>query len=842
MPTEKFTFSNRVSNFIIKRLMNLVVPLKNRRLIPWQWVSLGGISSFKSDKNIASIECENGFLEIKLVSPSIWRVRASKNKLIREHISWASKEPQAIIALKLKQERGYLTIKTDKNVSDKKDILIKINESNSTITFQKINGEILNEEEKAVSFGKYSSWGSLRKVSPTQELHVGFGERTGELAKNGKKMIFWNTDPTSFGKNDDPLYQSEPIQISVRKDGSAYGIFYDNHHYSIIKPKKNRKSTVEYFTDSEPICYYFFTGPTLEGVCKQISSINGTLPLPPRWILGHHQCRWSYYPEEKVRDIARNFRERKIPCDSIHLDIDYMDGFRCFTWDKDRFPDPKKMISDLSEDGFKIIAITDPGLKVDQNYKVFADCVKNDYQCKLPNQNSYVTRVWPGKSIFPDFTNPDVREWWGTQFKTLFDVGVEGFWIDMNEPSTFTFKRTALDDVEHNMDGLGGDHKDAHNIFGQSMMMATRDGVDKLRGNNRTFLFTRSCYAGIQRYAASWTGDNLSNWIGLQQTIPMLLNMGLVGQPLVAVDIGGFSLNCNAELLTRWYQLGIFYPFVRNHSAKGTLSQEPWAFGEETEKIIRKYIELRYQLIPYLYTLTWEATLTGIPLMRPLFMEFPSDSETYNAKWYNTEFFVGDKLLVAPILTKAANGKSSVRRDIYLPKGKWYDYWSKDLLEGGKTIQRDVDIDQLPLFVKAGSIMPFGPIVQNVEKAVDYPLFIEIFPDEEMFGNVYLDDGSTKAFEDGDYSFLSFYGVDKRKSVSIDVSKQGNRDDLPSTNNSIHFGIYDNRIPKMVLVNDKKFRSNDESLDNYWEVNTKEGILLIVIKNPEFPMNIEISY
>jgi alpha-glucosidase len=822
--------------------MDILVPIRNRRIVPWQWVSLGGVASFKTDKNVAFIECENGFLEITLVTPTIWRVRASKHSIKRKHKSWAAIEPPASNNVKLKQERGYLTIKTDKNISDRNDILIKINESDSTVTFQKFNDEILNDENRAIKFGKYRPWSSLQKISPENDLHFGFGERTGKLAKNGKIMIFWNTDPTSYGKNDDPLYQSEPIQISVRKDGSVYGIFYDNHHYSIIKPKKNKNSTIDYVTATDPICYYFFTGPTLKDVCKQISTINGTLPLPPKWILGHHQCRWSYYPEDKVRDIARNFRERNIPCDSIHLDIDYMDGYRCFTWDSERFPDPKKMISDLRDDGFKTIVITDPGLKVDQDYKVFADCIKNDYQCKLPNQKSYVTRVWPGKSIFPDFTNPEVREWWGTQFKTLFDVGIEGFWIDMNEPSTFTFKRTAVDDIEHNMDGRGGNHRDAHNIFGQSMMMATREGVDKLRGIKRTFLFTRSCYAGIQRYSASWTGDNFSNWVGLQQTIPMLLNMGLVGQPLVAVDIGGFSLHCNAELLTRWYQLGIFYPFVRNHSAKGTTPQEPWAFGEETEKIIKKYIELRYQLIPYLYTLAWEATLTGIPLMRPLFMEFPADVETYNEKWQNTEFLIGDKLLVAPILTKSAKGKSSVVRDIYLPKGKWFDYWTKEPLKGGNTIQREVEIDQLPLFVKAGSIMPFGPIVQSVEKAVDYPLFIEIFPNEEMSGNVYLDDGTTKAFEQGDYSFLTFYGLDKGKSITIDVSKRGNLKGLPSTNNSIHFGIYDSRIPKTVLVNDKKLKNSQDSHENFWEINAKEKILLLAIKDPEFPLNIEITY
>ncbi len=842
MSTEKHILSSKFILFLISRLSKLIYPFTNKKRIPKQWVPLGGITSSKSKDNIATIECENGFLELKLVSPLIWRVRASKNKFTREHISWASQEPPASINVKLKQERGFLTIKADKNISGKDDILIKINESDSTVTFQKINGEIIVNEEKAISFGKYNSWGSLTKVSPSQEFHIGFGERTGDLIKNGKKMLFWNTDPATYGKNDDPLYQSEPIQISIKKDGSAYGIFYDNHHYSVIHPKKDKKSTIKYFTESEPICYYFFIGPTLKEVSQQISSINGTLPLPPKWVLGHHQCRWSYYPEERVRDIARNFRERNIPCDSIHLDIDYMDGFRCFTWDKDRFPDPKELITDLKNDGFKTITIIDPGLKVDQDYKVFAECIKNDFQCKMPVERSYVTRVWPGKSIYPDFTNPAVREWWGTKFKSLFDLGIEGIWMDMNEPSTFTIKRTAPDELQHNMNGRGGNHRDAHNIFGQTMAMATRDGAEKFRSNLRTFIFTRSCYAGIQRYSASWTGDNYSNWSGLQQTIPMLINMGLVGQTFVTVDVGGYSLDCNAELLTRWYQLGIFYPFVRNHTSKGTVSQEPWAFGEETEKIIRKYIELRYQLIPYLYTLAWETSLTGLPLMRSLFMEFPSDSETYKEKWHNSEFLVGDKLLVAPILTKAAKGKSSVSRDIYLPKGKWYDYWSKELLEGGKTIQRDVDIDQLPLFVKAGSIMPFGPIVQNVEKAVDYPLFIEIFPDEEMFGKVYLDDGSTKAFEQGDYSFLSLSGVDKGKTISIDVSKQGNLDDLPSTNNSIHFGIYDNRIPKTILVNDKKFRSSDESQDNYWEVNTKEGILLIVIKNPEFPLNIEIIY
>ncbi len=842
MSTDEFTFSNKVSNFIIKFLLDRIVPLTNRRRIPWQWISLGGISSFKTDKNVATIECVHGYLEIKLVTPTIWRVRASKRPFTREHKSWATKEPSPTMNIKLKQERGYITLKADKNISDKNDIVVRISERTARVTFQKINNEILTDEEKAIAFGKFSSWGKMQKVSPTQELHIGFGERTGKLVKNGKKMIFWNTDPTGFGKNDDPMYQSEPIQISVRKDGSAYGIFYDNHHYSVIKPRKDSKCTVDYFTESEPICYYFFSGPDLKAVCQQISAINGTLPLPPKWVFGHHQCRWSYYPEEKVREIARNFRERNIPCDSIHLDIDYMDGFRCFTWDNERFPDPAQMISDLREDGFKTITIIDPGLKIDQEYKVFAECIKKNYQCKMPNQKSYVTKVWPGKCVFPEFTNPNVREWWGTQFKTMFDVGVEGFWLDMNEPSTFTLKRTAHDDVEHNMDGLGGDHRNAHNIFGQSMMMATREGVDKLRGNKRTFLFTRSCYAGIQRYSASWTGDNFSNWTGLQQTIPMLLNMSLVGQTFVAVDIGGFSLNCNAELLTRWYQLGIFYPFVRNHSAKGTNPQEPWAFGEETEQIIRKYIELRYQLIPYFYTLAWEAYLSGLPIIRPLFMEYPEDPIAFEDQWINSEFLIGDKLLVAPVITKATKGKNSVTRAIYLPNGKWYDYWTKELLDGGKIIQREVAIDELPLFVKTGSILPFGPIVPHVEKATDFPLFIEIFPNEEIHGNVYLDDGETKAFEDGNFAYLSFFGVDNGKTIILDVSKQGKAEGLPSTNNSLHIGIYIKRTPKAVQVNDKQFKTSKDSQDNFYEVNVKEGVLLLVIKKPEFPMNIQIDF
>ncbi|HUT80493.1 MAG TPA: TIM-barrel domain-containing protein [Candidatus Bathyarchaeia archaeon] len=842
MSKEKTNFGNKLVQSFTKGILNIVVPILNHRIIPFRWQAIGGIVTHKKSGSVVLIQCENGYLEVKLVSPSIWRIRASHNTLPKYHKSWASREPDLDLQIKTVQEYGSLTLKEDKNVSSKNDLIVKVSEVDSSVIFERINGDILHQDIEPISMSKRGTWIRTKKAASKKEYHVGFGEKTGKLVKNGRRLIFWNTDQSGYTTRDDPLYQSEPLQISLREDGTAYGIFYDNYRYSVIKLEKTSTSKVNYYTEKGPLCYYIFAGPTLKDVSKQIGELNGKLPLPPRWVLGHHQCRWSYYPEEKVREIARNFREKEIPCDSIHLDIDYMDGFRCFTWNNERFPDPKKMISDLRDDGFKMIIMTDPGLKADPDWSIYQDCIAKDFHCKLPDGKPYLGKVWPGKCIFPDFTNLDVRVWWGKLYKDYIDLGIEGFWIDMAEPSIFDIRRTAPFDVLHDMEGQPETHQYAHNIYGNAFAMATREGLDVLRSNKRTFLFGRTAYSGIQRYASTWTGDNYSTWKQLQQSIPMVLSMGLSGQPFVAVDIGGFSFNCTAELLTRWYQTGIFYPFCRNHSANATQPQEPWVFGEETEKIIKKTIEFRYMLLPYLYTALWEASKDGLPMMRPLFMEFPTDKETYNEKWHNSQFMVGDKLLITPILTKLGKNQKTISKKIYLPIGKWVDYWTQEYLSGGKVITREAKINHLPIFVKAGSVIPLGPIVPYVDKTSEHPITLEIFPDNEIQGLAYFDDGLTKEFEDGNFNLLTIRGNDTSKKLSVDILQSGKITDLPTTNEILQLRIHTNKIPDEIKINDNIAQMDFESDNLYWLLDEAKKYYTIIIKIPKFPMDIQVKY
>ncbi|NHJ87102.1 MAG: DUF5110 domain-containing protein [Asgard group archaeon] len=839
-------FVQNLKDFIASKialpLFRSIGKLLNTKIIPFRWITLGGVQKVTTNGDIAIFQFANGYLEIKVITESIWRIRASKSPLQKDHYSWAASPIETPFNLKVNLDLGYYVIKVDKNISQKNDLLIKINENNGAILFEKMDGEVLSQDIKAISWSKRKRWAATHKKATVNELQIGFGERTGSLAKNGRKMIFWNTDPRIYHKTNDPLYQSEPIQISVRENGSAYGIFYDNHHYSLIKIDKKKQSKVSYFTEQEPICYYFFSGPSLKDVIQQLTLINGRISLPPRWILGHQQCRWSYYPEEQVRAIASTFRDKQIPCDCIHLDIDYMDGYRSFTWNKERFPNPKKLIDDLHLEGFNIVVNTDPGLKIDTNWNIYNEGVKNNYFCKLPNGKLYTSKVWPGKCVFPDFIKHEVRTWWGSLFNSLVEVGVDGFWLDMNEPVTFTIKGTFPNKVQHHMIDKDVSHREAHNIYGLNMARATRQGIDSLRPNIRNFIFTRSCYASIQKYAASWTGDNYSDWIGLQQSLPMIINMGLCGQSIVAADIGGFYQNCTPELLTRWYQLGIFYPMCRNHSSAGTVSQEPWAFGEEIEQIVKKYIELRYQLTPYLYYYTWEASRTGLPIMRPLFMEFPNDIEAYNKKWFDTEFMFGERILIAPILNKMPNDNSSAKREIYLPQGTWIDFWSKEILKGGTVIEKEFSLDQLAIFVKAGSIIPTNPVVQFLEQTKDHPVIFEIYPGIEFQGKAYFDDGISKDYLQNNYCSLNLQGIKKSNELTIDIFKEGKLEELSTTNKNIHFVFHRVNKPLIIRLNDKKYSEGFDLGNNSWNYDDNTKMLIIKTNNYEFPLSIQLLF
>ena len=553
------------------------------------------------------------------------------------------------------------------------------------------------------------------------ENYYGFGEKAfAEMSRIGKHIVNWNTDTFSYPVGTDPIYQSIPFFYALR-DGKAYGLFFNNTYRTWFDMGKTSPRTYSFGADGGELDYFVFTGGKTRSpkkVLEDYANLTGKTALPPMWALGNHQSRWSYFPEKRVREIAEGFRSRKIPADVIHLDIDYMDGYRVFTWDKKRFPDPKKLVDDLRGDGFQTVLIIDPGIKVDPNYGVYADGKRSGMFVKNPDGTELNRNVWPQASAFPDFTDARAREWFGAQFKGHIDEGIAGFWTDMNEPGVFLTPTTPKPDTFHHPDktfpydtphvgdGKPGTHKRYHNVYGMQMARSTFENVKKLRPEKRPFVLTRAGFAGIQRFSAVWTGDNYASWDHLAMSIPMLANLSVSGVPFVGADVGGFNDRPSGELYTRWLQAGALTPFLRSHSVGWAGNKEPWEYGDEYTPINRASIELRYRFLPYLYSLFYQHERTGQPVMRPLWYEFTDDTLTYLV---NDVYMVGDDLLVAPIVKEGMR-----HRDLYLPAGaNWINWWTGERLEGGKQHRVEAPLDRLPLFVRAGAVIPTQGVIQH---------------------------------------------------------------------------------------------------------------------------------
>jgi alpha-glucosidase len=481
----------------------------------------------------------------------------------------------------------------------------------------------------------------------------------------------------------------------------------------------------------------------MAAILERYTRLTGRMPLPPRWMLGYHQSRWSYYPEAQVREVADEFRRRRIPCDVVHLDIHYLDGYRVFCWDRERFPDPPRLLADLGEQGFRAIAILDPGVKVDPGYHVHDEGLARDAFCRLPGGGLFQGPVWPGRCYLPDFTDPAVRAWWGDLYQPLLEEGLAGFWNDMNEPAIFGGEMPST--VRHSYEGQGAAHGPIHNVYGLQMARASAEGLERLRPGARLPLISRSGYAGLQRYALVWTGDNHSTWAHLRLGISICLNLGLSGLAFCGPDIGGFAGDCDGELLARWTQVGALTPFFRNHSAIGTAPQEPWAFGEPYESICRRWIELRYELLPYIYTAAWQAAQTGLPMMRPLSLAFPDDLRTYSL---DDQFLLGDALLAAAV------GHPGQRvRGVYLPGGQWYDFWTGRPAAG--QIEAAAPLERLPLYVRAGSVLPRGPVMQHTGEWPPEVLHLHVYPGDGQSW-LYEDDGLTRDYGSGAFQLTCF--------------------------------------------------------------------------------------
>ena len=562
------------------------------------------------------------------------------------------------------------------------------------------------------------------KEMPEGDHCYGFGQKLGPLDKRGRSLEMWATDDPLHTPDKDPLYQAIPFFIGLR-EGRAYGIFLDSPAAARFDMGRANPKAFSLRTEAPVLDYYFFYGPHPKKVIERYTELTGRMPLPPLWALGYHQSRWSYFPADEVRRIAAEFRRRDIPCDAIHLDIDYMDGYRVFSWDPDRFPDPGALVEDLRRDGLKLVTIVDPGVKAEPSYPPFQEGLSEGHFCRTPDGDPYIGKVWPGEAAFPDFTQEATRRWWGELLQeTLLKHGVAGIWNDMNEPSDFsTDTKTLPADVLQGEPGAPVPHSRVHNVYGLLMSRTTREGALRARPNQRPFVLTRSGYAGIQRYAAVWMGDNHSWWEHLLAAMPLCLGMGISGVPLVGTDIGGFGGDCDDELLARWTQMGALMPFCRNHSAWNTIPQEPWARGPRVEAVCREYIRLRYRLLPFLYNLFVEAHRTGLPAMRPLFLEYPQDAATYHLA---DQFLLGRDLLVAPVYQPGAT-----HRLVYLPAGTWIDYWTGSCLPGPRWLAAEAPLERLPIYVRGGAIIPLHPVRSHVGPQPPGELILELYPHAE---------------------------------------------------------------------------------------------------------------
>ena len=671
------------------------------------------VVDYRRDSNKFYFTSQNGvILEVSILRNSVLRFRYGTDHMFAPDFSYAISPDHS---------RGFDEIRESETDTmyqiHTSKLCVAVDKGSLRIRIEDLSGNVINEDELGFHWEENYQFGGntvkMSKATQAGESFYGMGDKATHTNLKGKRMVNWVTDQYAYGKDQDPLYKAVPFYVGLHND-IAYGIFFDNTFSTHFDFSHERRNITSFWADGGEMNYYFFYGPEMQRVVRAYTDLTGTPELPPLWALGFHQSKWSYYPERRVKDLAAKFRKLQIPCDAIYLDIDYMDGFRCFTWDKKHFPDPKRMIGELEEDGFKTVVMIDPGIKIDRDYWIYREALENDYFCKRADGPIMQGKVWPGPCSFPDFTKPEVREWWAELYKGfLQDSGVHAVWNDMNEPAVMEVpSKTAPLDTRHDYDGHPCSHRKAHNIYGMQMVRATYEGVKKYVFPKRPFVITRAAYAGTQRYSCTWTGDNVATWEHLWIANVQVQRLCMSGMSFAGSDIGGFAEQPNGELFARWVQLGIFHPFCRVHSSGDHGDQEPWSFDEEVTDIVRKFIELRYQLLPYLYTMFWKYVREGVPMLKSLVYY---DQEDHQTHFRTDEFIFGEQILVCPIQEPNAKG-----RRMYIPRGKWHNYWTGEVIDGGMEKWVVADIDKIPIFIKSGAIIPKYPVQQYVgEKSID---------------------------------------------------------------------------------------------------------------------------
>ena len=753
--------------------------------------NIGAISSHERVSNGVVFTCSDGSqVRISVLAPDLVRVRASYRKPLpqRDH-SWAIDKTDWV------NPDWKMNETTDGFVITTSEVQISVRRSPLLVEFRSAsNGKVVNADARPMMFDPKSSTVAAAKKLGFEEHFYGLGEKAARLDKRRLHFTMWNSDTPGYQEGTDPIYQTIPFYVGWQ-NGEAYGIFFDNSYRTHFDLGQSSQEYIAFSADGGEMNYYFFWGPSIRKVLGRYAELTGHMQLPPMWALGNQQSRWSYYPQSVAEELVRQYRAHDLPLDVLYLDIHYMNGYRLFTWDTNRYPNPKAFTDKLKQQGVKVVTIVDPGVKYqpteagadtgtrtpnpelapqDKSYYVFNQGLAKNYFLKRKSGELYIGKVWPGESVFTDYTIEAARRWWGDLHRAYTDNGVAGIWNDMNEPSDFVDQtgKSQMDVVNFD-EGEYSTHAKNRNVFGSLMAWATREGLERLQPDKRPYIITRAGYAGYQRYSTMWTGDNTATWEAMALSIPMFATLGMSGVPFIGTDVGGFIGRSNGELLTRWYQIGFLTPMCRNHMQIDSYDHEPWRFGKYYEDIIRKYLKLRYRLLPFLYTTLEEASRSGVPLFRPLLLNYQQDNNTLNI---DDEFMIGSDLLVAPILRKDLTS-----RMVYLPQGTWIDYWTGKRITGGVMIRVEAPLEIVPMFVRAGAIIPMGPEMNYVgEKPVD-PVSFVIYPDEkgQASTSLYEDDGVSPAYK---------RGIMRRTQVSVSKSANGFQIDVAAPQGSYNPG------------------------------------------------------
>jgi alpha-glucosidase len=673
-----------------------------------------------------------------------FQITLYKEDTVRIQVSRDSKyspNPYSVISEPLQiqfttvEENGEIWLKTS-------HIHISLNLSPFFLTFLTPGGEIINQDDPVFAI----SWlgtevSNYKKIQP-KERFIGLGEKTGHLDRSGRAFTNWNTDYFAYGIGDDPLYMSIPFYIGVHSD-LAYGIFFDNTHKSVFNFGASNNRFIYYAADDGDMDYYFFHNESVAKIISSYSDLTGKMEMPPLWSLGFQQCRYSYYPESEVLTLAKTFRDKDMPADVIYLDIHHMEKYKVFTFDGEKFPDPKSMIKSLKEKGFKVVVIMDPGIKTDKGYLPFDEGEQNDLFVKYPDNQIYEGQVWPGWCAFPDFTKEETRQWWAEKMAFYEELGVDGYWTDMNEPASWGQFTPNL--INFSYEGENVSHRKARNIYGFQMARSAKEGCELQRPEERPFVLTRSGFSGIQRYAAAWTGDNVASEEHMMAGIRLVNSLGLSGVAFSGYDVGGFAGEATKSLFARWMSIATFAPLYRAHSMINSSDSEPWAFGEEVEEISRNYMKFRYRMLPTIYSNFYKSTQNGLPIAKSLALDYSHDKYIYESAYENQYLFC-DNLLIAPVESYKEITK------VYLPEGEWFYLFDNQRYIGNQIVYQDCPLNYLPVYIKAGSILALQSDVSYTGQAHNGILDLHIYAGKEASSYIhYEDDGISPDYKNGKF-------------------------------------------------------------------------------------------